>query len=192
MVHGDNVEFGDEVNVTLVAKAPEPVPVPVTEAEAEEKPSDCRLVSNLEEPLNETNGDTFYVDQDDDDVEQEGSDAELDLSVNSWTVVDHEAPAAEAPCEAPGGPEPKLEIDEDDPKAAATPPRVLPALTEEEVRRNFYNKQVYMSRYDLKYKDNLVALMKAGCTDFEANLQTLRRHGNKFDPSVADLLRQIE
>lgn len=105
-MHGDNVEFGDEVTVNLVAKAAEPVPAPA------EKPSDFRLVSTLEEPLNETNGDTFYVDQDVVDDEQDGSDGELNLSVNSWTVVDHAEPAAEAP----GGPEPEtLEIDEDDP-----------------------------------------------------------------------------
>jgi len=174
LVHGDNVEFGDEVTVNLVAKAAEPVPT------FAEEPIDCRLVSALEEPLNETNGDTFYVEQHDE--EEDGSDGELDLSVNSWTVVDYAEPAAEAP----GGPEPKGEID-DDPMCSAPP--VLATLTEEEVRRNFYNKQIYMTRYDHKYRENLVALMKAGCLDFEGNLGALRRHGNKYDPTVTELLR---
>lgn len=174
-MHGDNVEFGDEVTVNLVAKAAEPVPAPA------EKPSDFRLVSTLEEPLNETNGDTFYVEQQDE--EEDESDGELDLSVNSWTVVDYAEPAAEAP----GGPEPKDEIEEDDPLSSA--PTVLATLTEDEVRRNFYNKQIYMTRYDQKYRENLVALMKAGCLDFEGNMEALRRNGNKYDPTVAELLR---
>lgn len=175
LVHGDNVEFGDEVTVNLVAKAAEPVPT------CAEEPVDYRLVSTLEEPLNETNGDTFYVEQQDE--EEDESDGELDLSVNSWTVVDYAEPAAEAP----GGPEPKDEIEEDDPLCSA--PTVLATLTEDEVRRNFYNKQIYMTRYDQKYRENLVALMKAGCLDFEGNLEALRRNGNKYDPTVAELFR---
>lgn len=159
MVHGDNVAFGDEVPVNLVAKAPEPEPVPVSvSAEKPSEPINYRLACTLEEPLNETNGDTFYVCQcnnceqcedvrvekiqDGNDEEQDVSDGELDLSVNSWTLVDD----AESAAEAPGGPEPMPEIDEDDPKLHK--PTVLATLTEEEVRRNFYNKQVYMTRYD--------------------------------------------
>lgn len=159
MVHGDNVAFGDEVPVNLVAKAPEPEPVPVSvSAEKPSEPINYRLACTLEEPLNETNGDTFYVCQcnnceqcedvrvekiqDGNDDEQDVSDGELDLSVNSWTLVDD----AESAAEAPGGPEPMPEIDEDDPKLHK--PTVLATLTEEEVRRNFYNKQVYMTRYD--------------------------------------------
>lgn len=174
MVHGDNVAFGDEVPVNLVAKAPEPEPVPVSvSAEKPSEPINYRLACTLEEPLNETNGDTFYVcqcnnceqctdcncaqcdnceqcedvrveqnNQDGNDDEQDVSDGELDLSVNSWTLVDD----AESAAEAPGGPEPMPEIDEDDPKLHK--PTVLATLTEEEVRRNFYNKQVYMTRYD--------------------------------------------
>jgi len=46
-----------------------------------------------------------------------------------------------------------------------------------------------MTRYDQKYKENLVALMKAGCLDFEGNLHALRRNGNKYDPTVTELLR---
>lgn len=105
MVHGDNnVEFGDEVNVNLVAKAPEPEPVPASvSAEKPSKPINYRLACTLEEPLNETNGDTFYVGQcEDGDEEQDVSDGELDLSVNSWTLVEDAEPAAKAP----GGPEP--------------------------------------------------------------------------------------
>jgi hypothetical protein len=163
LVHGDNVAFGDEVPVNLVAKAPEPEPVPVSvSAEKPSEPINYRLACTLEEPLNETNGDTFYVctcnncdqcqncdqcDVREDQVkdgneEQDVSDGELDLSVNSWTLVDDAEPATEAP----GGPEPLPEIDEDDPKLHK--PTVLATLTEEEVRRNFYNKQVYMTRYD--------------------------------------------
>jgi len=145
LVHGDNnVEFGDEVNVNLVAKAPEPEPVPASvSAEKPSKPINYRLACTLEEPLNETNGDTFYVGQcEDGDEEQDVSDGELDLSVNSWTLVEDAEPAAKAP----GGPEPLPEIDEDDPKVHK--PTVLATLTEEEVRRNFYNKQIYMTRYD--------------------------------------------
>lgn len=35
-------------------------------------------------------------------------------------------------------------------------------------------------------------MMKAGCLDFDGNLQALRRNGNKYDPTVTELLTQIE
>lgn len=35
-------------------------------------------------------------------------------------------------------------------------------------------------------------MMKAGCLDFEGNLQALRRNGNKYDPTVTELLTEIE
>lgn len=34
--------------------------------------------------------------------------------------------------------------------------------------------------------------MKAGCLDFENNLQALRRNGNMYDPTVTEILSEIE
>lgn len=79
------------------------------------KPIDYRVLDALEEPLTETNGDTFYVDQ---DRQCDGSGASVnddDLSVNSWIVVrDDDEAASGTPGaatnmeseEAPGAPEP--------------------------------------------------------------------------------------
>lgn len=97
LVHGENkTEFGDEVTANLVAKADTEVQVPSTV-----KPIDYQVLPTLEEPLIETNGDTFYVDQDR-DVDGSGeSDSDDDkLSANSWEMVrdDDEANAAEPPC----------------------------------------------------------------------------------------------
>ena len=78
LVHGDDqVEFGDEVTVTL-------------QVELENHETQCpdfeQLLEAIEQPLNETNGNTFYVDQDEEAETDEVN--QLDLSVDSWQMVD--------------------------------------------------------------------------------------------------------
>jgi hypothetical protein len=84
--------------------------------------------------LNETSGDTFYVDQE--QVDEDGESVnELDLSVNSWIVVRDDEEAAAEP--------PGTEQSEEKMGEEATPgcpkPEATPAPAEEEVQRNFCN-----------------------------------------------------
>lgn len=84
--------------------------------------------------MNETSGDTFYVDQE--QVDEDGESVnELDLSVNSWIVVRDDEEAAAEP---PGTEQSEEKMDEE-----ATPgcpkPEATPAPAEEEVQRNFCN-----------------------------------------------------
>lgn len=91
LVHGDNIEFGDEVTVNLVANTSTGQ---VRSAQAIEEPKLQEVM--IEQPLTETNGDTIRVDQEkdvdgsgdpgqsvDDNDENEEID-DLDLSANSW------------------------------------------------------------------------------------------------------------
>jgi hypothetical protein len=84
--------------------------------------------------LNETSGNTFYVDQEQEDEDGESVD-ELDLSVNSWIVVRDDEEAAAEP--------PGTEQSEEKMGEEATPgclkPEATPAPAEEEVQRNFCN-----------------------------------------------------
>lgn len=143
LVHGDNQEFGDEVTVDLVANAPEPEEVCYSTAQR----IDCQGLNTLEEPLIETDGDTFYVDQDKDvDVSGESVEDLDNASVNSWIVVrDDDEAAAEPP-----GPSELSENSGTPSVVAETPGDVQPCTvpSEKEAQRNSYNKQVYMSRYD--------------------------------------------
>lgn len=66
------------------------------------------------------------------------------------------------------------------------------ALSDKDIQRNSYNKKIYMCRYDKRFKENLLAMAKVGCLDFEANLSALKRTGNKFDHAVNDLVDEIE
>ena len=142
LVHGDNNEFGDEVTVDLVAEAEsEPVIEEVEEATPDEeqvcddvKPIDYKLLTALEEPLTETNGDTFYVDQDQ-DIDGDGASIgdvdELNVSVDSWIMVDEEEAAAEPPGTTP-------DEDNEETPQASTPDNTA-TLSEDELQRNHYN-----------------------------------------------------
>lgn len=148
LVHGDNQEFGDEVTVDLVANAPEPEQVCCTRVCCRTgKCFDCQVLNTLEEPLIETSGDTFYVDQDKDvDVSGESVEDLDNASVNSWIVVrDDDEAAAEPP-----GPSELSENSGTPSVVEETPGDVQPCTvpSEKEAQRNSYNKQVYMSRYD--------------------------------------------
>lgn len=159
LVHGDNQEFGEEVTVNLVAKAAT-VEVAETPAPVEYKTT----AAELEEPMTETIGNTFYVDRANEEEFNE-SVGDLDLSVNSWIVVHDDEEDAGTPSV----------VTEKEEKVETSSATVFPEvqLTEEEIQRNSYNKQVYMTRYEEKYRDNLLALMHAGFFDFEINLRLL-------------------
>lgn len=83
--------------------------------------------------MNETSGNTFYVDQDKDFDESGESVDELDLSVNSWIML---ADDEEAAAEPPG-----TEHTEEEKREKATPASTEPdgklSLSEGEVQRNF-------------------------------------------------------
>lgn len=183
LVHGDNIEFGDEVTVNLVAKA---LTGQVESAPAIEDP---KLQRALVQPLTETNGDTFYVDQEKDLGGSGASVDDLDLSGNSWIVVRDDEEAAADPPGAADEKDVELRTEESTP---SKPHVEVVCRTETEVQRNSYNKQVYMTRYDAKYKDHLVELMKLGCLDFERNLQLLQRNGNRLDKAVTELVHEVE
>lgn len=92
LVYGDNQEFGEEVTVNLLAYADD------TDFATECIPRGYNFLNQLEQPLNETSGNTFYVDQDERD-EDGDSVNDLDLSVNSWIMVrdDEEGAASDPP-----------------------------------------------------------------------------------------------
>jgi len=83
--------------------------------------------------LNETSGNTFYVDQEKDLDESGESVDELDLSVNSWIMV---ADDEEAAAEPPGTEHTEEEKREKATPASTEPDDKLP-LSEGEVQRNF-------------------------------------------------------
>lgn len=76
LVYGDDLtEFGDEVTVTLQVNQ---------ENHETQQPNFDELLEAIDEPLNETSGNTFYVGEDD---ETEAVN-QLDVSADSWIVVD--------------------------------------------------------------------------------------------------------
>ena len=97
LVHGDDhVEFGDEVTVCLqVESQVEPIETLVPTNTAQ-------LLDQIESPLNETSGNTFYVGDEDEELEAENPN---DISADSWTCVDEicddldSAPQPEDTCE---------------------------------------------------------------------------------------------
>merc|ERR1711998_587005 len=134
LVHGDNIDFGDEVTVNLVARA---LTGQVESAPAIEDP---KLQRALVQPLTETNGDTFYVDQEKDLGGSGASVDDLDLSGNSWIVVRDDEEAAADP---PGAMLDEKEVELRTEESTPSKPEVV-WRTETEVQRNSYNKQVYM------------------------------------------------
>lgn len=109
LVHGENkTEFGDEITVNLVAQAPAgragkrcncavgvaecSCELSCCEGESEQAcentaccPRKCcnKGLPCCQQLSNETDGNTFYVDRDQDDK----SVGDLDLSINSWLMV---------------------------------------------------------------------------------------------------------
>lgn len=103
LVHSDDrVEFGDEVTVTLQVEL---------ENHETQSPDFDQLLEAIEQPLNETNGDTFYVDK---DIEAETDEVnQLDLSVDSWQMVDDDEGDDAAPNPQPKEIEHEMKQDED-------------------------------------------------------------------------------
>ena len=127
-MHGENIEFGDEVTVTVVAQEP-------TGQVGNGKLIDYRALEALEAPLNETIGDTFYVDRERDADGSGASVNDLDLSVDSWIVVqDDNQGEAETP-----GATPKLDLEE---APCAPEPEGRGCPSDMEVQRDCSSEQV--------------------------------------------------
>lgn len=110
LVHSDDrVEFGDEVTVTLQVEL---------ENHETQSPDFDQLLEAIEQPLNETNGDTFYVEK---DIEAETDEVnQLDLSVDSWQMVDDHGDDEAAPNPQPKEIQYEMQQDEDDTKMCST------------------------------------------------------------------------
>lgn len=104
LVHSDDlVDFGDEVTVTLQVEL---------ENHETQSPDFDKLLEAIEQPLNETNGDTFYVEK---DIEAETDEVnQLDLSIDSWHMVDDHGDDQEAPNPQPKEIKYEMQQDEDD------------------------------------------------------------------------------
>lgn len=181
LVYGENrTEFGEEVTVNLVAKAP-------TDQVA--NPIDNRLLNALEQPLTETNGDTFYVDQECNCSPCEkqckaaccdgdgASVNDLDLSIDSWFMVKDDDEAAETPGasakldneEAPSAPEPERHV-----RCEGT-----------EVQTKGPEEQV--NEEEEAEDDNyLFAWLRAGCSSIERGVLALKGHA--IDGNVSSQL----
>ena len=106
LVHSDDqVEFGDEVTVTLQVEL---------ENHETQIPDFDKLLEAIEQPLYETNGDTFYVDKDEEAETDEVN--QLDLSVDSWQMLDDDAEDEAAPNPQPKEIKYEMQQDENDTK----------------------------------------------------------------------------
>lgn len=140
LVHGDNQEFGDEATVKLVAQAATVVPTETL------KPVETQTsATEQEDPVIETAGNSFTVDQDRNNEDMNESDGNLDLSVNSETMFDDDVGDD---VDMPSEPSVKYM------KVATSGASVakVVALSEVENQRNSYNEQVCMSRYKEKHR----------------------------------------
>jgi len=125
--------------------------------------------------LTETNGNTFYVDQ---DREFDGSGTsvnDLDLSINSWLMVqDGEDAASGTP-----GAVAKTENEE-------APPASQAPCTE--VQRNDSDEQEWCEEDEANEDDNyLFAWLKAGCSSIERGVLSLRG-GHGYDEKASSQL----
>lgn len=181
LVYGENrTDFGEEVTVNLVAKAP---------TDQVETPIDNRVLNALEQPLTETNGDTFYVDQGccpsgcGDPCKAKCCDGgasvnDLDLSIDSWFMVkDDEEAAEETPGsiaklddeEAPSAPEPERQVRCEGAEVQGKGPKEQVAEEEEAEDDNY-----------------LFAWLRAGCSSIERGVLALK--GQAVDGNASSQL----
>lgn len=139
LVHGDDVEFGDEVAVNLLAKPKTIEP----EYCVNYQPMDQALLCRLEQPLNETDGDTFYVDQPDHDVNVSVDSIDEDNCDNpktsTWIMVQEDSDTSAAPPGAESTKDENIDDSSGSPTTREKRDSPLESLSEKEVQRNFYN-----------------------------------------------------
>lgn len=128
------------------------------------------------------------VQRPEEDEQDSGSEAQLNLSNDSWLFVEEDSEATPV-----GG----QIVQYEEAEACETPDNIVKITQTEqdyddEKRIFAYNQNVFMAKYDRIFKDNLVVLMNEGFLDFEQNLQVLQRNSNRVEPSVSQLLELMD
>lgn len=145
-------------------------------------------VTDVQEPLIETNVAETKVDDQQQDMGEFGSsdDEDDNLSVNSWDIVQEEQEEDTIAASSPTGQD-KVK---DDAKDVAPSPCM--DMSEERVQRKSFDEQVQNTRFGEQYRDNLFSKLGAGCAEIGRNLLLYQYFGNSQDHTAPALIENVE